>query len=116
MGNYPYRSSTNYRLIMPRVYRLGPGAREKPKSLEAGKTVASSMVAHKRAPGRSSHIPALKRIEAEYVEVASLRPNRSQRRAMNNPCGSRVGSDEAACSIGTLLGSLNEEKVKSGSS
>lgn len=114
MGNCPCRSFANYRLNVLRVYHLKPGAREKPKSLEAGKIVTSSMVAHRRIPGHSSRVPVLGRIEVEYIEVALLRPNRSHRRAVNNPCGSKVGGDGATRSIGALLGSLDEVKVKSG--
>ena len=114
LGNYPCRPSTNCCLNVQRVYHLALGALEKPKSLEAGKTVASSMVARRRIAECSSCMPALGQIEAEYVEVALLRPNGSHHQPVNIPCWSRVGGDEATRSIGVQLGSLNKAKAKSG--
>ena len=67
--------------------------------------VTRSMVTCERAPGRSSCVPILKRTEVECVEAALWRPNCNRWRVVNNPCGSKLGDDEAARAMGALLGS-----------
>ena len=101
------------RVYHPRPSARGPSTREKLETSEVGRVVASSIVACRSVPDRSARVLALGRVEVEYVKVALLRPNGNRRRAVNSPCGSKVGGDKATRSLGAELGSLDVVKAES---